>query len=127
MKKKQSISGKRISKKGAFKGLGNPKTWPEHKEKIIKEFKQRPQDVNYPEISKLGVTVYYSPVAHIKSKELMGRLTKIQREAFSGYFGTQTCPLVDGVAGLYPWDVEAVLVRMFKNELTGTQHPSLWD
>ena len=40
--KKDSIQGKKITKKEAMKGLGNPKTWKKFKKQLDKEFKQKP-------------------------------------------------------------------------------------
>lgn len=39
--KKQSIHGKKISKKKAMKALGDPKTWAEFSEKLYKEFRKK--------------------------------------------------------------------------------------
>lgn len=75
----------------------------------------------YPYIHKLGLDVYTLPVGHIKSAELDKVLTKKQIKQFSDFFGCQTCPVVDGKGELYPWDTEAVLIRMFSGRLTGTQ------
>jgi len=39
---KEFIGGKKISKKEALKGLGNPETWKKVSEKVIKDFKSKP-------------------------------------------------------------------------------------
>jgi hypothetical protein len=39
---KEFIGGKRISRKEAYKGLGNPKNWESEKQKILNEFKAKP-------------------------------------------------------------------------------------
>jgi len=39
---KQFISGKEITKKEAYKGLGDPKKWVKEKKKILKEFLKKP-------------------------------------------------------------------------------------
>lgn len=79
----------------------------------------------YPIISQLGIPVHTNSIEHILPKELKKYLTKPQQKLFDEYFGAQTCPVVDGECGLYPWDVEAVLHRIFKKELIGTQ--LFWD
>lgn len=40
MSKKDFIGGKRISRKQAYKGLGNPQKWGEFKKKIDEEFRR---------------------------------------------------------------------------------------
>lgn len=39
---KQSIQGKRISQKEAYKGLGDPKTWAAYEKKLEREFRAKP-------------------------------------------------------------------------------------
>jgi hypothetical protein len=39
---KQFIGGRQISKKEAYKGLGNPKNWESQKQKILNEFRAKP-------------------------------------------------------------------------------------
>lgn len=91
------------------------------------KFKKKLKTFEYPHIKKLGLEIHNEPTSHIKSKELDAALkkAKINRKKFSEYFGCQTCLLCDdGQTGLFPYDVEAVLVRMLeKGRLTGTQ---LW-
>ena len=88
----------------------------------MKEIKNKPK---YPIIAQLGIPVHTNCIEHILSKELKKYLTKPQYKLFNEYFGAQTCPIVDGKQGLYPWDVEAVLHRIFKKELIGSQ--KYWD
>ncbi len=40
---------------------------------------------------------------------------------FGRYFGVQTCPIINGKMAGYPWDIEAVLVRMASGKKTGSQ------
>jgi hypothetical protein len=77
----------------------------------------------YPRINQLGVRIYKTPVAHVRSKELHAKLKRagLDGDRFSDLFGVQTCY----EKGPYPWDVEAVLERMMSGKLTGTQ--LLWD
>jgi len=37
------LSGKKISKRQAYKGLGDPSTWEKEKEVLMKEFRARPK------------------------------------------------------------------------------------
>ena len=72
----------------------------------------------YPYIYKIGCEVTLEPIPHVKRdllKKCLGkhRITKL----FYDYFGIQTAY----IEGLYPWDVEDVLVRIYEKKLTGTQ------
>lgn len=81
---------------------------------------------SYPQIHKLGLKIYNEPISHVLSEDLDKVLSKNDRKKFSDYFGVQTCLLLDnGAQGLYVWDVEAVLERMFSARRTGTQ--LIWD
>ena len=82
---------------------------------------------SYPRILQLKVPVHVeSDVHHILSSDLDAVLDKKQRRVFSHLFGVQTQLLRDdGVPGMYLWDVEAVLERMFSGRLIGSQ--LLWD
>lgn len=40
---KPSIHGKKISRKQALKGLGDPKTWEDDKKKIMRESRRKPK------------------------------------------------------------------------------------
>lgn len=100
------------------------KTGRDYSKKIIGDNGPAPKNP-YPRLYELGVKVHTKPIAHIKGNELKSKLSKPQIKLFNTYFGVQTCPVVDGVGAMYPWDVEAVLHRMFKNELIGSQ--LLWD
>lgn len=42
MRKPQKLGGRKISRRAALKGLGDPKTWAKHKEKVEKEFREKP-------------------------------------------------------------------------------------
>jgi hypothetical protein len=79
----------------------------------------------YKHLKRLGVPVYAVPVIHVKSSDIDRVLTPAQRNTFNELFGIQTCPVVDDRGELYPWDAEAVLVRMFDGKLTGSQ--LMWD
>ncbi len=79
----------------------------------------------YPRIAELGLTIYNLPVAHIKPIELKKKLTKKEYSEFNKLFGSQTCPIVNGKCGLFPWDTEAVLERIISGKLTGSQ--KYWD
>lgn len=89
---------------------------------------------DYPRIKQLGLVVVEKPVEHINSVELQKRLKElgIQKE-FNKYFGIQTQYADDdGHGHPYVYDVESTLERIFskregKENLTGTQHPLLWD
>lgn len=80
----------------------------------------------YPEIYKLGVQVDIEELGppFVPRDDLHDAL-KAKSDAydkkFSELFGVQTCHM----RGPYPWDVEAVLVRMNTGKLVGTQ--LLWD
>ena len=67
------------------------------------------------------------PIAHVMAEELNEALDRAELSVteFNELFGVQTCPLINGQHGLYPWDVEAVLERMISGKLTGTQ--AFWD
>lgn len=96
------------------------------KKQIVAQKKQLSKD--YPNIAKLGIPMYLEPCGYIKAADLDKVLDKKQRKTFNKFFGAQTCLLLNGdERGLYLWDCEAVLVRMFTGKLTGTQHPLLWD
>lgn len=43
--KKSPISGKKISRKEAYKDLGDPKTWEKESKKFYKEFRKRPKTI----------------------------------------------------------------------------------
>ena len=76
----------------------------------------------YKYLTKFGIKIYTKPIRHIKWKELNKVLKKEKiMDKFSKYFGCQTY-YVDGP---YPYDVEAVFVRIFDKKLTGTQ--LFWD
>lgn len=82
--------------------------------------------MNYKYITKLKIPIYEG--MGVLSEDIKKVLTKKQFKLFNEYFGIQTCPILsDGRLALYIWDSEAVLVRIFENKLTGTQHPDLWD
>jgi len=76
----------------------------------------------YPQIYKLGCVVTEGPMDYVERKPLAKALKakKIEKR-FSELFGIQT----QLMEGLYAHDVEAVLVRMFKGKLTGSQ--LIWD
>ena len=78
------------------------------------------KDNKYKWINKLGLTIVTKgpdSIPGIRGAELMKKLGKKNAEIFNEYFGCQTV----GENGLYVYDVEAVLVRMFEGKLTGTQ------
>jgi hypothetical protein len=78
----------------------------------------------YKQLDKLGVTIHIIPHPHVKGNELRAALTQagLNIETFDRLFGIQTMLLCeDGQAGIYPYDAEAVLVRMTTGKLTGTQ------
>ncbi len=92
--------------------------------KVQRKIKHLENDASrYPYITKLGIEIYKKPYSHIISEDLDKVLTEIERKRFDKYFGVQTCLLRDdGKVGIYPYDAEAVFVRMFeKGKLTGTQ------
>ena len=81
---------------------------------------------NYPHLLKLGIKIYKTPEAHVKCKDLEEKLTKHQFRTFNKFFGVQTGTFDEnGNLAFFPWDVEAVLTRMFQNKLIGSQ--LLWD
>lgn len=41
--KKSPLGGKKITKKQALKGLGNPKDWEKFANEVYKEFKKKPR------------------------------------------------------------------------------------
>ncbi len=80
------------------------------------------KQIKYPWINKLGLTIVTdcpNSIPGINGKELAKKLGKRNSKRFSDLFGCQTC----GMNGMYVYDVEAVLERMFTGKLTGTQ---LW-
>ncbi len=79
---------------------------------------------NYPYIDKLKIPIYSDKsIEYIDSKELTSILKRKKIDKlFSHYFGAQTCFLLEnGNAGLYIYDVEAVLKLIFTGKRTGTQ------
>ena len=77
---------------------------------------------SYPHINRLGLKIYNEPISHILPDDLDKVMSKADRKKFSEYFGIQTMLLRDDMrAGLYLWDVEAVLERMYSGKLTGSQ------
>lgn len=77
---------------------------------------------SYPQINRLGLKIYNEPISHILSEDLTKAMSRVDRKKFSEYFGIQTCLLRDdGKSGLYLWDVEAILEKMYSGKLTGTQ------
>ena len=74
----------------------------------------------YPKLKQLGIK-HDKDIVKIDdlNKGVEKRWGKKGLERFDELFGIQTAP----VGGLYPWDVEAVLVRMIDGRLTGSQ---LW-
>lgn len=78
----------------------------------------------YPYIKKLGLTIITrcpNSIPGIDGRELHRKLTKEQSKLFFEYFGCQTM----GENGMYIYNVEAVLERIFSGKLTGTQF--FWD
>lgn len=73
----------------------------------------------YPRLHQIGCNVKREPMDHVPWTELDAAINDagLDRERFSELFGVQTCY----ARGPYPWDVEAVLVRMMSGQLTGTQ------
>ena len=82
---------------------------------------------NYPRLKELGVPIHEEQgVKHILGEDLNKVLSKKRRKQFSNLFGAQTCLLrKDNKVGIYPYDAEAVLERMFSGKLTKTQ--LYWD
>lgn len=80
--------------------------------------------IEYPRIKQLGLTIITknpNAIPGISGKELAAKLGKKKTKIFSDLFGAQTC----GENGMYVYDVEAVLERMFSGKLSGTQ--LYWD
>lgn len=78
----------------------------------------------YPRIKQLGLTIVTDcdkSIPGIKGEDLKNKLTKKQLELFNKYFGVQTV----GMNGIYVYDCEAVLERIFSGKLQGTQKN--WD
>lgn len=76
--------------------------------------------VEYFYLKKLGIKINYdSQIPYIEWEDLDFALkkNKVSQKLFNQYFGVQTCD----IKGPYFYDVEAVLVRIFENELTGSQ------
>lgn len=93
-------------------------------EEIAEAKEKFPND--YPYIYKLGASVdleYLGPpyVPRAEWQEVQKKQGKKFANTFGEMFGVQTM----SIKGAYPWDVEAVLVRMATGRLTGTQ--LLWD
>lgn len=77
-------------------------------------------EADYPYVKKLGLTIvtkYPNSIPGINGEELAKKLGKKKTKVFSKLFGCQTC----GENGMYVYDVEAVLCRMFTGKLIGTQ------
>ena len=69
-------------------------------------------------MGKLGCKIIEDPVPHVLWKQLNTALRKHKiMKKFSDLFGCQTCY----TKGPYPYDVEAVLVRIYEKKLIGTQ------
>lgn len=67
----------------------------------------------YPHLHKLGIKIYNDPIPHVRQEDVNKVLTPKQKIKFDNLFGAQTCTLLsDGMVGLYPYDVEAVFMRM---------------
>ena len=82
--------------------------------------KTKENKMEYPWITKLGLTIITSDrhsIPGIDEKELAEKLGKENSKIFDEFFGCQSC----GGNGMYVYDVEAVLHRMFTGKLTGTQ------
>lgn len=78
------------------------------------------QKIEYPRIHDLGLTIITKcpdSIPGINFRELAKKLGKEKAKVFCELFGCQTF----GGNGLYVYDVEAVLERMFSGKLTGTQ------
>lgn len=74
--------------------------------------------IKYPRIAELGLTVLHNPCTHVLWKDLRKALLKRGwLRAFNKMFGIQT----QYIKGPFPWDVEAVLERLFTGKLTGSQ------
>lgn len=83
----------------------------------------------YPRLRELGVSLVWEPVPAV-SRALVERAVTAKFGAagwktFGKLFGVQTCPMVDGEPGFYPWDAEAVIEVMISGKRTGTQ--AFWD
>jgi hypothetical protein len=79
---------------------------------------------DYPRVESLGINVKFDRgVPFIPWQHLDERLKEsgVDKRRFDKLFGVQTCL----ERGPYPWDVEAVLERMFSGKLVGTQ--LFWD
>lgn len=78
---------------------------------------------SYPFIYEIGasVDVYDIGTPFVPRNSIRSALSQADFETFSNLFGCQTM----SEHGPYPWDVEAVLVRMLTGKLTGTQ--LIWD
>ena len=84
---RKSIHGKKISRKQALKGLGDPKTWEKDKKRLMKEFRSKPPFIlslskelyNLSiQMKKLGVKMdYYGGFGKIgeHGRELIGAAT----------------------------------------------------
>lgn len=88
----------------------------------LREEVEKRSHLQYPHITGLGIKIHAEPYPHVLGKDLKKVLSKKDAARFHKFFGIQTCLVrEDGQTGLYPWDVESVLVRMFEGKLTGTQ------
>ena len=83
--------------------------------------------LEYPYINKLKIPIHIEDgIPHILTEDIEKVLDKKQFNLFCKHFGIQTgLRRKDGKFGLYCWDCESVLVRIFEGELTGTQ--LFWD
>lgn len=76
--------------------------------------------MKYELINKFGLKIqpYSEGLEYIEWDELKDKLKELKITGkFNNYFGCQTCTIF----GPYPWDVEAVLQRIFNDKLVGTQ------
>ncbi len=74
----------------------------------------------YPRLTELKIPIHAHPSgagSYVEWKKVEKALSKKQLKKFHKFFGAQTC----FAEGPYPYDVEAVLERIFSGRMTGTQ------
>ena len=79
--------------------------------------------LDYPNIFKLNIPIHREGrIEYVLGEDIKKKLTKEQSDKFDEYFGVQTCLRTkEGKSGLYLWDVDSCLARIFTGKLEGSQ------
>ena len=67
---------------------------------------------SYPKISTMGLKIYEEPYPHVLASDLRKVLTKERQDKFQKLCSFKTVLHLDnGEVGIYPWDVENLLLK----------------